>query len=285
MARKSGLGKGLDALIQPAEGRLVQGGLTFIPVQQIRSNPRQPRTFFDKEELEELADSIQEYGVLQPLIVRQGKQANEYFLIAGERRLQAARQANLENVPVIFREASDQEMLELALIENVQRSDLSPLEAAEAFQQLKNVFHLSDEQIAKRVGKSRVAITNTRTLLELSAGVKAALAKGEISEGHGRALKPLSPQSQSAALNTIIKQSLNVRQTEALVRKLKGNKPPSKSKAAPAPEILELEGRLRNSLGTKVHLSHGKKGGKIVIHYYSDEELNGLAERLMGDSD
>lgn len=285
MARKSGLGKGLDALIQPVEGSLAQSGLSYIPVQQIHSNPRQPRTVFDKEELKELADSIREFGVLQPLIIRQGGKANEYVLIAGERRLQAARQANLENIPVIFREASDQEMLELALIENVQRSDLSPLEAAEAFQQLKDVFQLSDEEIAKRVGKSRVAITNTRTLLELSTGVKAALAKGEISEGHGRALKSLSAQSQSAALHTVINQSLNVRQTEALVRKLKGIKPPSKLKALPAPEILELEGRLRNSLGTKVNLSHGKKGGKIVIHYYSDEELNGLAERLIGDSD
>jgi ParB family chromosome partitioning protein len=191
----------------------------------------------------------------------------------------------LENVPVTLREASDQELLELALIENVQRADLSPLEAAEAYQQLKDVFGLSDEEISNRVGKSRVAITNTRTLLELSAGVKEALAKGEISEGHGRALKPLSEKSQKAALNTVIKQSLNVRQAEALVRKLKGNRPPSKPKAAPAPEILELEGRLRDSLGTKVSLSHGKNGGKIVIHYYSDEELNGLVKRLTGDSD
>jgi ParB family chromosome partitioning protein len=284
MARKSGLGKGLDALILPVEGGLTISGVSAIPVAQIRSNPRQPRTIFDKEELAELANSIQEHGVLQPLIVRQGQQANEYVLIAGERRLQAARQANLKNVPVIFREASDQELLELALIENLQRADLSALEAAEAYQQLKDVFSLSDEEIAKRVGKSRVAITNTRTLLELSSGVKKALTMGVISEGHGRALKTLSAQSQSAALKTVVDKGLNVRQTEELARKLKGNKPPSKPKAAPEPEILELQGRLRDSLGTKVSVSHGKKGGKIVIHYYSDEELNGLVERLMDES-
>lgn len=285
MARKSGLGKGLDALILPVESSLAQSGLSFIPVQQIQPNPRQPRTIFDEEELKELANSIREYGVLQPLIVRQGEHANEYVLIAGERRLQAARQANLENVPTILREASDQESLELALIENVQRADLSPLESAEAYQQLKDDFGLSDEEIAKRVGKSRVAITNTRMLLELSKAVKEALVRGVISEGHGRAMKSLSTQSQSAALQTVIKQSLNVRQTEELVRKLKGVKPTSKPKPPPAAEILELQGQLRDSLGTKVSLSHGKNGGKIVIHYYSDEELNGLVERLMGDSD
>ena len=285
MVRKSGLGKGLDALIPPVEGGLIRGGAATISVNNIQPNPRQPRSVFGKEELAGLAASIKEHGVLQPLIVMQGQRANQYILIAGERRLQAARLANLDKVPVILREASDQESLELALIENVQRADLNALEAAKAYQQLKDEFNLSDEKIAKRVGKSRVAITNTRTLLELSKSVKAALAKGDISEGHGRALKSLSSQSQSAALNTVIKQILNVRQTEQLVRKLKGVKPASKPKATPTPEILELQGRLRDSLGTKVSLSHGPKGGKIVIHYYSDEELNGLADRLIRDID
>lgn len=281
MAHKSGLGKGLDALILPSEGGLAQSGVTSISVKQIHPNPRQPRTIFDKKELAELSTSIKEHGVLQPLIVMKGEQANQYILIAGERRLQAAQQANLNEVPVIFREANDQELLELALIENTQRADLSPLEMANAYQQLKDVFKLTDEEIAKRVGKSRVAITNTRTLLELTKSVKEALEQGEISEGHGRALKPLSTQAQSAALKTVLKHSLNVRQTEALARKLKGNKPASKPKATPPAEILELEGQLRDSLGTKVSLSHSAKGGKIVIHYYSDEELSALAERFM----
>ena len=285
MARKSGLGKGLDALIPPVEGGLIQRGASTVSVNNIHPNPRQPRSVFGKEELAGLAASIKEHGVLQPLIVMQGQRANQYILIAGERRLQAARLANLDKVPVILREASDQESLELALIENVQRADLNALEAAKAYQQLKDEFNLSDEKIAKRVGKSRVAITNTRTLLELSKSVKEALENGKISEGHGRALKSLSSQSQSAALNTVIKQILNVRQTEQLVRKLKGVKPASKPKATPTPEILELQGRLRDSLGTKVSLSHGPKGGKIVIHYYSDEELNGLADRLIRDID
>ncbi|MCH7663100.1 MAG: ParB/RepB/Spo0J family partition protein [Chloroflexi bacterium] len=280
MARKSGLGKGLDALIPPAEGGLAQRGAATISVKQIHPNPRQPRSVFGKEELAELAASIKQHGVLQPIIVMQGKGANQYVLIAGERRLQAARQAKMDKVPVILREASDQESLEIALIENVQRTDLSPLEAAKAYQQLKDEFNLSDEKIAERVGKSRVAITNTRTLLEMSMSVKEALGNRKISEGHARALKALSRQSQSAALQTVVKQNLNVRQTEELARKLKGKKPASKRKAPPPPEIIELQGRLRDSLGTKVSLSHGAKGGKIVIHYFSDEQLNGLADRL-----
>lgn len=285
MARKTGLGKGLDALIQPNSGGIVQSGSTNISIDQIQPNPRQPRTIFGDEELSDLAASIKVHGILQPLIVRQGASNNEYILIAGERRLQASRLADLDSVPVILREASDQEMLELALIENVQRADLSPLESAEAFQQLKDEFDLSDEDIAKRVGKSRVAITNTRSLLDLTNAVKTALTQRDISEGHARALKPLSPQSQSAAMSTVVKNGLNVRQTEELVRKLKGNKTPQKPIPIPAPEIMELQSKFRDALGTKVSLTHGAKGGKIVIHYYSDEELNGLTDRLIGNSD
>lgn len=280
MTRKSGLGKGLDALIPPSESALPESSVDQVSVELIQSNPRQPRTIFDEVELDELAASIVEHGLLQPLIVTRGINPDEYVLIAGERRLQAARRAKLKKVPVIEREASDQELLELAIIENVQRADLSPLESAEAYQHLKDEFKLSDEEIAKKVGKSRVAITNTRTLLELSQAVKEALAEGKISEGHARALKPLSERAQGAGLKTVLSKELNVRQTEALVRKLKGVKPESKPKPKASPQMQALEGQLRDALGTKVVLNSTSKGGKIVIHYYSDEELNDLIERL-----
>ncbi|MDH3942520.1 MAG: ParB/RepB/Spo0J family partition protein [Anaerolineae bacterium] len=280
MTRKTGLGKGLDALIPPSESALPEASVDQIPVENIQSNPRQPRTIFDDVELDELTASIKEHGMLQPLVVTRGVNPDEYILIAGERRLQAAKRANLERVPVIKREASDQELLELAIIENVQRADLSPLEAAEAYQRLKDEFRLSDAEIAKKVGKSRVAITNTRTLLELSQGVREALASRLISEGHARALKPLSEKAQGASLKTVIDKQLNVRQTEALVRKLKGVRPKRAVKTKASPEMQSIEGQLRDALGTKVVVNNTSKGGKIIIHYYSDEELNDLIERL-----
>ncbi|MDH5507173.1 MAG: ParB/RepB/Spo0J family partition protein [Anaerolineae bacterium] len=283
MKRRPGLGKGLDALIPPSESALPASGINHAPVDKIIPNPRQPRTIFKEDELAELAASIKEHGVIQPLVVTAGALPGEYILIAGERRLQASRQANLAAVPVIIREASDQQLLELALIENVQRADLNPLEAAEAYQHLANEFGLTQDIIAERVGKSRVAITNTMGLLELSKAVKQALVDGQISEGHARALKPLSTQSQSAALQTVINQELNVRQTEALARKLKGHKPVSKPKPGMPPELQELQAQLRDALGTKVGLNHGSNGGTIQIHYYSDEELDALVARLTGE--
>ncbi|MFN2144392.1 MAG: ParB/RepB/Spo0J family partition protein, partial [Anaerolineales bacterium] len=203
-------------------------------------------------------------------------------LIAGERRLQAAKLARLETIPVIIREATQQELLLLALIENVQRADLSPLETAEAYRHLAEEFELTQEQIADRVGKSRVAVTNTMSLLDLSPAVKQALAEGTISEGHARALKGLSTQSQSAALQTVVNKDLNVRQTEELARKLKGVKSAT-PKSAPAltPELEEMQTQLRDALGTRVSLKYSPKGGTITLHYYSDEELNTLVEKLL----
>ncbi len=283
MARKTGLGRGLDALIPGNDSSLPMSGVTQIPVDQIIPNPRQPRARFDPEQLAELAASIREHGVIQPLLVTQGDGPEQYILIAGERRLLAARQEGMETVPVIIREASQQEMVELALIENVQRSDLSPLEAAEAYRQLAEDFRLSHEDIASRVGKSRVAITNTLRLLKLPTAVQQAINEGMISEGHARALLALpSPQAQQAALQTILKHELNVRQTEELVRRLSGQKAEPAAKPAPSPEISELEERMRTSLGTKVRLNRTRKGGTLVIHFYSDEELNSLVDRILG---
>ncbi|MBI3158880.1 MAG: ParB/RepB/Spo0J family partition protein [Chloroflexi bacterium] len=286
MARKSGLGKGLDALI-PGSGEpsaLPESGILHIPVDSILPNPRQPRTRFRPEELAELAESIRAHGVIQPLVVKAAEEGNNYVLIAGERRWQAARQAGLADVPAILREASDQDLLELALIENVQRADLSPLETAEAYRHLAEEFRLSHEQIAARVGKSRVSVTNTLGLLEMAEEVQQSLTDEEITEGHARALKGLSHAAQAAALHTVLNLGLNVRQTEELARKLKGQRPPkAKKKPALAPEIRALQERLRDGLGTRVTLTHGDKGGTIVVHYYSDEELNALIERMVGE--
>lgn len=282
--KRAGLGKGLDALIPGGWESEGAGGVQQVPVEHIQPNPRQPRAALEAKALQELAASIKKHGVLQPLIVTR-EADGRYTLIAGERRWQAARLAGLKEVPVIVREASEQERLELALIENVQRADLSPLETAEAYRQLHEEFGLTHEEIARRVGKSRVSVTNTLRLLQLPPAVQSALAAGEISEGHARALLGLStPQAQTAVLHTILNKGLNVRQTEELVRKLTGTRPTKPAPAAPPPEIQALEERLQAALGTRVRLKHGKKGGTVTIHYYSDEELDALIARLTGET-
>ena len=281
MPKRTGLGKGLDALIptgqsvSPSES----SGVSQVSVDLIQRNPRQPREKFDIEELENLAASIREHGVIQPLIVSPAKNGI-YVLIAGERRLQASRKAGLQTVPVVIRHATDQQLLELALIENVQRADLNPIEEAEAYQNLSKEFKMSHETIAARVGKSRVAVTNTLRLLDASAAVKQALVDGRITEGHARAMLSLSAKAQEALLNQIINIDMSVRQTEMLARKYSGQKPVSKKKSASSADVTDLERRLRSSLGTKVALKHGKKGGTVTIYYYSDEELNSLLEKL-----
>ncbi|MFZ2096328.1 MAG: ParB/RepB/Spo0J family partition protein [Anaerolineales bacterium] len=292
MTKKTGLGRGLDALIPAGEftpestAPLGVGGYDTLLIGSISRNPRQPRTQMDQEELEELAASIRKNGILQPLIVAPAEEAGNYTLIAGERRLLAARMAELDMVPVIIREASEQERLELALIENVQRTDLTPLEAAEAYRQLADDFNLSHDQIAQQLGKSRVSITNTLRLLNLPENVHQALASGEITEGHARALLGLpNEQAQTAVLQTITKNELNVRKTEELVRKFLGQRPPSPSKPALKPDLSYLEERLRQRLGTRVNLHPRKKGGTLVIHYYSDEELDALILRILGQTD
>jgi ParB family chromosome partitioning protein len=283
MPRQSGLGKGLDALIPGGDTQPGEGGMTQLPIEAIVPNPRQPRTSINAEELQELANSIREHGILQPLIVSREPDGSHYVLIAGERRLEAARLANLKFIPVILRQVTDQDRLELALIENIQREDLMPLETAEAYRQLSDEFHLSHEEISQRVGKSRVSVSNTLRLLKLPDKIKSALLQGSISEGHARSLLALSSaQAQLAVLEMIERNGLNVRQTEELVRKYSGNsqKSPAKSRGL-SPEMIEIEDRMRSVLGTKVSLHPGQKGGSITIHYFSDEELNRLIDQIL----
>lgn len=286
MAKRPGLGKGLDALIPGVKAGKSDETLsgTELPIERILPNPHQPRTIMEDDELLELAQSIREFGIIQPLLVIPENDKNEFILIAGERRLRAAKLAGLQKVPVIFRQATDQEHLELALIENVQRENLSPLETADAYQQLMTEFNLSHEDIAKRVGKSRVSVTNTIRLLKLPDKVKFALAKNLISEGHARAMLALAtPQAQSAVLDIVIKNSYSVRQTEELVKKYAGErekKSPAKTKD---PEIKALEERFQENLGMRVNLEHHGDKGKLVIHYYSNEELNSLIDRFIED--
>jgi ParB family chromosome partitioning protein len=284
MARKTGLGKGLDALIPGGNFGQASSNSNEIPVEKIIPNPHQPRSIMDDEDLNELAASIREHGILQPLIVTYDGGSDTYVLIAGERRLRAARLANLDFVPAIIRQVSDQERLELALIENIQREDLSPLEAAEAYLQLSKEFHLSHEEIAVKVGKSRAAVTNTLRLLNLPEKIRQTLLEGKITEGHARALLGLdSSQAQLAVLDLILRNELNVRQTETLVKKYSGERPAKPVKESKLPEVIEVEEKLRTRFGTKVNLNYSKNGGTIVIHYYSPEELEALIEHLLGE--
>ena len=282
MPPRSGLGKGLDALI-PGGSQPVStsaSGVAQVAVDLIQRNPRQPREKFDINELENLAASIREHGVIQPLIVAPGKNG-VYILIAGERRLQASRKAGLKTVPVVIRNATDQQLLELAIIENVQRADLNAIEEAEAYQNMAKEFKMSHEVIAQRVGKSRVAVTNTMRLLDACAAVKQALVDNRITEGHARAMLALTTaKAQENLLNTVVNLDLSVRQTEALARKYSGQKPATKKKSASSADVNDIEKKLRSSLGTKVALKYGKKGGTVTIYYYSDEELDTLLEKL-----
>ena len=281
MPAKRGLGRGLDALFPISE---TNAGVTQVPLSAIGRNPRQPRMRFDPTELEDLANSIREHGVIQPLIVAQSAYPGQYTLIAGERRLEASKLAGLPTVPAIVREASDEQMLELALVENIQRADLGPFETAAAYKHLADDFGFSHDDIAAKVGKKRVTVTNTLRLLKLPQRILEALANNQIAEGHARALLGLSnAQAQSAAFNTIVKKELNVRQAEELVRQMQGQKEARPARPARHAETDALAAKLRDSLGTKVTLKRGRKGGTIVIHFYSDEELNAIAAAIAGE--
>jgi ParB family chromosome partitioning protein len=280
MARKQALGRGLEALI-PA-GPEIRPGVLELPIDLIERNPRQPRSQIAESELENLTESIRQHGIIQPLLVIASDDG--YQLIAGERRLLAAKRAGLSIVPAVIREASAQTSLELALVENLQRSDLNPLEAAEGYRQLIEDFELTHDEVAARLGKSRSSVTNSMRLLRLSAAVRKALEAGKISEGHARALLALPlAQEQASALRVIVSRDLNVRQTEQLVRQMGQDPEPRAKIKVDDPQMTDLARRLEGALGTKVDLRRTKRGGQVIIHYYSDEELNAIADRLLGE--
>lgn len=285
MAKTTGLGKGLGALIpgwqeDPNEVSQPSGQIPLIPINQIRPNPHQPRKSFNQENLEELASSIREHGVIQPLIVISDG-PNRYTLIAGERRLRASKIAGLKEVPAIVRTASEQEQLEFAIIENVQREDLNPLERARAFQRLIDDFSLTHEDVAQRVGKSRVTVTNTLRLLNLPTLVQQAVLGGTLSEGHARALLALpNARMMENTMETVISLGLNVRQTELLVNKTLGRGSVKTVRPERSPELESLENELRQHFHTKVNLVKSKNGGSITIFFYSDEELNAITDRF-----
>jgi ParB family chromosome partitioning protein len=285
MNKKIGLGKGLGALL-PGSDAAPLSGLTEVPVRAITPNPHQPRLQFDEQALRELAESIREHGLIQPLIVVR-RSEDQYTLIAGERRWRAAQLAGLEALPVVIKDVAPEQMLEMALVENVQRADLNALEEALAYKQLSEEFGLTQDQIAQRVGKSRVAVANTLRLLKLPEPIKARLADGLISEGHARALLTIGDATvQQHLLSQIVKNGLNVRQTEELVRRLMEDHPKARKAQGSPPhrgsgaDSRALEERMRRSLGTKVTLSRSKKGGTIVIHFYSEEELDAIYRRI-----
>jgi ParB family transcriptional regulator, chromosome partitioning protein len=272
VAKPFGLGRGLDALIPRGT---TEGTAHEIPIERVRRNPHQPRVAFDDETLAELAASIATHGVLQPIVVR-GAADGGYELIAGERRLRAARAAGLTEIPAVVRESSTNELLELALVENVQRSDLNPIEEASAYRELIDRFGLSHEAVARQVGKSRVAVSNALRLLDLAPETRQAIVDGRISEGHGRALAALTiPELQRAVLQVVLERHLSVRQTEELVRR-KREMGPSRQRQQLSGDLADLEAQLRGVLATKVGIVRTRKGGRLVIDFYSDEELDRL---------
>jgi ParB family chromosome partitioning protein len=273
---RRGLGKGLEALIPSTSG------VTEVEVDSIVPNPRQPRQAIDPQALEDLAASIREQGLVQPLVVTEVE--GGYQLLVGERRWRASKLAGLDAVPVVVRDVTPQQMLELALVENLQREDLNPLETASAYQQLVEEFGMTQQQVADKVGKNRVTVTNTLRLLKLPMEVKDALLQGQITEGHARAMLRLqSARAQLDVLKAVLKGGLNVRQTEELVRRLSKEGKPKTSVAARSPEEKALEDKFRQALGTKVSLTSGAKGGRLVVYYYSEEELQAIYDLIVRD--
>lgn len=294
--KRKGLGKGLDSLIpenksakvssseskKTEETAELKSGEQMMKINMVEPNRDQPRRNFEEDALLELADSIKQYGVLQPLIVR--KRNDYYEIIAGERRWRAAKMAGVKEVPVIIKEYNEQEILEIALIENIQRENLNPIEEAMAFKKLLEEFNLKQDEVAERVSKSRTAVTNSMRLLKLDQRVQQMIIDDMISTGHARALLAIDdPEQQYALANKIFDEKLSVRETEKLIKEIKNPKKPKEKKAVENAFIYEdIEDKMKQVLGTKVHVaSKGKGKGKIEIEYYSDKELERMFDMIM----
>lgn len=299
---KRGLGRGLDALIPgggvprvsevPAAAPAARpaAGPQTVDIDLIAPNPQQPRTHFEPEKLRELAESIRVHGIIQPLIVTRSE-LGTYQLIAGERRLQAARLSGLHTVPVVVREATDRELLEIALIENIQRADLNAIEEANAYRRLTEEHGLTQEDAARRVGKSRAAVSNALRLLSLENEIRRSLVAGEISEGHARALLGL-PEGRGRLLawRDVVKRHLSVRDTESLVRRLLADNPTTATTAGAVTarrdaNLADIESRLRRALGTRIAVTPVKKGARIVIECFTAEEFENVVQTLLGDEE
>lgn len=288
MSKKFGLGKGLNALIpedtvilEPKKGKDKNGdnGYSLIDINLIKSNESQPRKSFDDEKIMELSESIKSNGIIQPLILRKDK--DEYIIVAGERRWRAAKYIGIKEIPSVIMDLTEKQILEISLIENIQREDLNSIEEAIAYKKLITDFDLTQEQLSKRIGKSRVAITNTMRLLNLSEDVQQYIIEGVISEGHGRALLAITDSKLQCELaQNVIDDKLSVRELEFLIRKLKTKSEPSKSKAKKEtnPYYKEVIEKLENYFGTKVNVTNKNNKGKIEIEYYSEEDLQRILE-------
>lgn len=280
--KKRGLGKGLSALIpdEPIDEILNSDDKNYImdiDISLIKPNENQPRKEFNEESLDELRESIKTYGVIQPVIVR--KMGKVYEIVAGERRWKASKEAGLKSIPCIVKDIEDFEATKLSLIENLQREDLNPVEEANAFKDLMDQYKLTQEEIAKIVGKSRSYIANSIRLLNLDDEVKDYLSKGEISSGHGKAILAIDDKKkQKKVARDIIDKKLNVRDAESLVKDIKKNTP---SRVEKDPYILDIEENLISKFGTKVKITQGNNKGKVEIEYYSDDDLNRILEILM----
>ena len=277
--KPSGLGRGLGALLGDDVLKTETTGSLSLPISRVESCSSQPRKHFDEASLAELAASIQEHGIIQPLTVR--KLASGYYqIIAGERRWRAARLAGLSEVPVIVIEADDRKAAELAMIENLQREDLNPMEEAAGFQSLIETYHMTQEEAATRVGKSRSAVTNALRLLSLTPSVRKLVEEGKLSAGHARALLPLSPAVQESAAAAVVSGGLSVRQTEALAKRLSAEKKPEKLAPTGVDYTAEAQKDLSSKLGRGVKIVNGRKKGRIELEYYGLDDLNDLLEAL-----
>ena len=282
MAKPSGLGKGLSALLGDEFSAADGASLTTLPIAQIENHAGQPRKQFDEAALEELAESIRQHGIIQPLTVRR-LSSGYYQIIAGERRWRAAKLAGLREVPVVIMEADDRKAMELAMIENLQREDLNPMEEAEGFRTLMDSYGMTQEQAAQQVGKSRSAVANALRLLTLSPAVRRLVEEGELSAGHARALLPLGGKLQEETAQTVLRSGLSVRQAEQLVKRLQAQPPEEKAEKAPSPAVdyvAEAERSLSDRLGRACRISRGRKRGKVEIEYYGVDDLNDLLDAL-----
>lgn len=278
--KPSGLGRGLGALLGDDVMKTESSGSLSLPISQVETCSSQPRKRFDDESLQELADSISQHGIIQPLTVRK-LSSGYYQIIAGERRWRAARLAGLQEVPVIVIEADDRKAAELAMIENLQREDLNPMEEAAGFQSLIESYHMTQEEAAQRVGKSRSAVTNALRLLGLTPSVRKLVEEGKLSAGHARALVPLSPSLQENAANAIVSGGLSVRQTEALVKRLSAEKKEAQAKDPDEVDYLaEAQNELKARLCRGVKIVPGRKKGRIELEYYGVDDLNDLLDAL-----